>query len=146
MTALGVPVSVAVTSLLLVPLAACTNGSGRRNTSQEISIAENRVRDLYNRGACQVIYEEADDSFRHSEPVEDWLARCASARTRLGAWRRVGTQELFEKGDYRVQMIFAVEKNRSRLYWLVFKGDGKQWLRLDRPVIDPPPRRPAPLG
>lgn len=136
------------TLVLLVALAGCGNGTRQRDINREYSAAENRLRELYNQGACQSIYEEAAESFRRHESLKDWLARCASTRTRLGAWRNVGGREVFEKGNYRVQMFFGVEGKRSpRLVRLIFEGDGQQWLHLPgRLLVDPPPRPPQPRG
>jgi hypothetical protein len=46
-----------------------------------------RLRDAFNRGACQSIWDEADLVFRIREPQQAWLSECERMRKKLGAWQ-----------------------------------------------------------
>ena len=45
-----------------------------------------RLREAFNRGACQSIFDEADPVFRLSHPRQAWLDECERMRRRLGLW------------------------------------------------------------
>ena len=49
--------------------------------------AVSRLRDAFNRGACQSIWDEADPVFRIREPQQAWLSECERMRNKLGAWQ-----------------------------------------------------------
>ena len=53
--------------------------------------ASNRLREMFNEGACGPIYREGDDSFRLG-PGPQWTVQCEQLRRRLGEWRSFEVQ------------------------------------------------------
>jgi hypothetical protein len=45
-----------------------------------------RLRDAFNRGACQSIFDDADPVFRLIRSRQAWLDECERLRDRLGLW------------------------------------------------------------
>src|SRR6516162_1933996 len=45
-----------------------------------------RLRDAFNRGACQSIFDDADPVFRLIRSRQAWLDECERPRERLGLW------------------------------------------------------------
>ena len=54
--------------------------------------ASNRLGEMFNEGACEPIYREADHSFRLG-PAPQWTAQCEQLRKRLGEWRSFEVQK-----------------------------------------------------
>jgi hypothetical protein len=55
--------------------------------------ASNRLREMFNEGACERIYRGADGSFRLG-PMPKWTEQCEELRKRLGEWRSFEVQEI----------------------------------------------------
>jgi hypothetical protein len=45
-----------------------------------------RLRDAFNQGACQSIFDDADPVFRLIRSRQAWLEECKRLRERLGLW------------------------------------------------------------
>ena len=118
--------------------------------------AVTRVREAFNAGACQSIYEGAAEFFRSREQGR-WQSECERLRERLGQWQSfevretvrcggtptavivcVDGQGVFTTGTHRMEMAFQCERGQARLFWLGFE-DSNQWRQI--PPLPPSPNR-----
>lgn len=120
----------------------------------------NQLRDVFNRGACQALYDNFASAFR-AYRREDWLTDCAHLPGTLGAWRDFQAEETmycgsdiqiicvnglahFTKADRGVQSVWLLRRGRVELLSLVLIGGGK-WIGTSPPRVDgqdpPMPKR-----
>ena len=110
---------------------------------QTLAIDEARkFREGFNKGACQAIYAEASEFFRH-QPAQDWMSQCSELRERLGPWRnsnlksavRCGARPqivcldgaaVFDKGRYGLELAWTFRDGRPRLFWWMLQGGGQK--------------------
>ena len=102
--------------------------------------ASSRLREMFNAGACELIYREADDSFRLG-PVAQWTLQCQQLRRRLGEWLSFEVQKTiscstdnspiciigpasFANGSYPFQVAWQLNGTKPALFAL-FLGDPK---------------------
>ena len=145
----------AVGALCLLPLLRCSH---RDEQQRELALdGALRMREAFNSGACQSIYEHADGPFRSLQSAEAWLSRCAQMRTELGDWRRFDAAPqvanataapivalegpaAFANARIRVRALWRVDQGRARLLLLVLMY-GHKTLRIPdvypRPPIKP---------
>lgn len=120
--------------------------------------ATRRLRDLWNRGACEVLYEQAAFGFR-SQPLPDWLTYCEYVRRKLGIWQSFVSQgavsrdgrasivflegrAVFGKGNYDVIIAWMTEDRQSRFLYLSLGQNGNAVETIPPPqqhLLDPPP-------
>jgi len=146
-------------------LAACrTSGIPREldlpvsREQQTLAIDEARkFREGFNKGACQAIYDEAWEPFRH-QPQQDWMSQCAELRGQLGLWRSLDVRSAitcgprvicldgtaaFEKASYDLELAWTFRDGRPRLFWWVLEGGGQRTQippATPRNLMDPPLR------
>ena len=126
---------------------------------QTLAIGEARkFREGFNKGACQAIYDEASEFFRH-QSEQDWRSRCSELRGRLGFWRSsdirsaitCGSQVIcldgtaaFERGSYDFELAWMFRDGRPRLCWWILEGAGQRTqippFPNPRNLMDPPLR------
>ena len=102
--------------------------------------ASTRLREMFNEGACEPIYREADDSFRLG-PAPQWTAQCEQLRRRVREWRSFEVQKIincstdnsqicsiglasFANGSYPLQVVWQLNGAKPALFAL-FLGDPK---------------------
>jgi hypothetical protein len=124
-----------------------------------------RLRDAFNRGACQSIFDEADRVFRLRQSQEAWLSECGRLREKLGSWRSfrahlghgpgvplsvvVYGEAEFAKGRWRastqVETVWHFDEGRAELFSLFLDGEAipmRLWpLDPRNRYQDPPPKR-----
>jgi hypothetical protein len=102
------------------------------------SSAVSHLRDEFNRGACQSIYEEAGVGFRF-QTSEEWRRECEMLKNELGSWKsfEVKITEGFAKHDHDVfVLIFGVAEfekanQQVEVNWILNdKGAEMQWIGL----------------
>ncbi len=131
----------------------------------QINLALAHLKDQFNAGACQSIYEEANAGF-HIQTAQDWLRDCEQLRMELGSLRRVDVKETegvansplqvlvygaadFEKENQQICINWIVGDKGALLSWLGFRhNDREHWLGSpSRPsrIFDPllPPKDPT---
>lgn len=156
--------------VVLLTLAGCTGhqsgepGSPIKSEARKRVVfnASNRLREMFNKGACESIYHEADESFRLA-PGQQWKAQCEQLRSRLGEWRSFEVQKTigcstdnsqiciiglasFANGSYPFQVAWQLNGAKPALFAL-FLGDPKalilNWVpllferKLVAPLCDP---------
>lgn len=74
--------------VVIVVLASAATGCNNvwKQKATAVRAAE-RLRELYNRNACEEIYKAAAPYFRRMETEARWARDCAELRARLGEWR-----------------------------------------------------------
>lgn len=125
-----------------------------------------RLRDAFNQGACQSIFDEADPVFRLTWPRQAWLEECKRLRERLGLWTSFQTNVThspgvpislaaygegeFAIGRWRTRAnVFTVwhfDRGRAELFSLFLDAGPARRLGSwpsDSPkrYLDPPPKR-----
>jgi hypothetical protein len=125
-----------------------------------------RLRDSFNRGACQSIFDDADPVFRLTRSREAWLEECERLRDRLGSWVifrtnvihgpgvplsvAVHSEAEFAIGRWRtranVVTVWHFDRGRAELfslYWDVgpARPMGSWPSDLHKRYLDPPPKR-----
>lgn len=126
---------------------------------QSLAIGEaKRFRERFNKGACQAIYDQASEFFRH-QLQQDWMSRCAELRGRLGLWRSsdirsaitCGSRVIcldgtaaFERGSYDLELAWTFRDGRPRLFWWILDAGGHRTqippFPDPRNLMDPPLR------
>jgi len=106
-----------------------------------------RLRDAFNRGACDSIYSEASQPFRLLESSDNWMSECGLMRAHLGDWRSFDTSrvEIGSPFDLHVFGTAVFERGRGRLETTWILDDAA--LRLFKLDLDTAERRtfvPAP--
>jgi hypothetical protein len=149
-------------ALCLLPLLACGH---REDQSRKLALdGALEMREAFNSGACQSIYEHADGPFRYLQSREVWLSRCVEMRAELGEWRsfevpaqsrKTGTPvvalegpAVFANREIRLRALWRVDRGRAHLLMLVLIYADKTRRIPDvysRPpmirMVDPPPGR-----
>lgn len=118
------------------------------------------LREAFNQGACQRIFDDADEVFRISQIQTEWLELCERMCKNLGLWRSFDAQwghahcvplrvviygeAEFAKGRYHVETVWHFDKGRAELFWMVLECDSEQIQIPPPPVfrkrlMDPPP-------
>lgn len=120
--------------------------------------ATEQLRQRWNVGACQVLYEEAAVHFR-SQSMPDWLSQCDHLRAKLGRWQSFLLQEastcsepaasticldgvaVFGKERYEAIIGWTVEGRQARLLFLTL-GQNERSVETIPPakqrLLDPP--------
>jgi hypothetical protein len=118
-----------------------------------------KLRALFNRGACQSIYDQVP--LLPASRLPDWNAQCHDAHRKLGEWSSVeavsvsdcasggrlvcveGTA-VFANGVRHSEMIWWVDEGKPRLLQWSLAGEGEviQLPANPRPATDPPPLAP----
>ena len=132
--------------LLLLP-SGCSNHNRPLlglNASQRTLVGRSvdQLREAFNRGNCQTIYDEADPVFRLAQLPPEWLAQCEHIRNTLGTWRSfdlqmhgklgipltviAGGPAVFATGDYQVKTTWHLNGGRAQLFSLLLNGGGQQ--------------------
>jgi hypothetical protein len=142
---------------LLVP--ACHRHPRLDDRVQEVSLndaqrtqaltAMGRLRDQFNRGACQSIYDAAGAGFR-SQPSEDWLRECARLQDELGSWTDFRAKEtegfgkqqiivfiyglaVFQKENQQFEINWILSEEGARLHAIRFrKSESQDWIEFPR--------------
>jgi hypothetical protein len=65
-----------------VPLNVGPTGPPAYDSTHDIE----RIRQAYNKGGCQEIYDSASEHFRQRESEKDWSILCGQIRTNFGDW------------------------------------------------------------
>jgi len=120
-----------------------------------------RLRDAFNRGACQSIFDEADLVFRLGQSQQAWLSECERLRKKLGLWRSfqahvthgpgvplsvaVYGEAEFADGRWRTRtqigMVWHFDRGRAELFSLFLDGEAIPTWAPSRPrdrYMDPP--------
>ncbi len=128
-----------------------------------------RLRENFNRGDCQAVYNEADFYFREFELPEEWLTACADMQAKLGKWRSFtadqqfppGTsigQAVFENGRFHIIVHWNTLNAPARLMRLYLQSDDGSEIQVPpkrnlpsrrgphRPLMDPSPKRRQPVA
>ena len=124
-----------------------------------------RLREAFNRGACQSIFDEADLVFRLRQSQKAWLSECERLRRNLGSWRSfqahlahgpgvplsvvVYGQAEFARGRWRartrLETVWHFDRGRAELFSLFLDGEPipmRSWPWDPRKRYwDPPPKR-----
>jgi hypothetical protein len=58
-----------------------------------VSDAAERLREIFNRGACEQIYRDAAVGSFRLGPEQQWTEQCQPLRIRIGPWRSFSAQE-----------------------------------------------------
>jgi hypothetical protein len=111
--------------------------------------ASNRLREMFNVGACERIYREADDSFRLG-PGPQWTAECGQLRRRLGEWRSFDAEKTtncstdgsicisglasFANGSYPFEIVWNLVDAKPALFAL-YVGDPKARILRWEPIL-----------
>lgn len=66
------------------------------------------IREDWNKGACQCVYDKADKSFR-SQTLAEWESQCAQVRGLLGPWRGFTTSSAFSVASSDRVYFYLVE-------------------------------------
>ena len=124
--------------------------------------AANTLRETFNSGGCQAIYDAADEFFR-SQSHRRWLTACERLREEYGTWEvftfssAIRCEELgtivclvgsakFTKGDSQLEIGWLLNNGEAHLRWLD-QLNGGYWIRIAPLPIpghyDPPPPNPA---
>ena len=158
-----------IASVLFLLLAGCNKGRNIAARVTDLPIAEdhrtlaieavNKLREVFNNGGCQSIYNGAAQSFR-SQPREHWLSQCEQLRESLGPWRsfnaqstiRCGAPEavvcvdgssVFAKGNRSMEVAWQWDGGQAQLLWLDLL-DGNHRVLIPplpgRQYLDSPPR------
>ena len=151
-----------VTAFAFLMLAGCSSTLNTSNPREKLALeAVASLREAFNGGACQHIFDEADEVFRISQPETEWLEICERMHRNLGWWRSfqpqldrtpsiplrvvVYGQAEFAKGRYRMETVWHFDRGRAELFSLVLQGNGEQIqvpkspvLRTPRKLMDPP--------
>jgi hypothetical protein len=107
--------------------------------------ASNRLREMFNEGACESIYHDADQSFRLG-PGPQWKAQCEQLRSRLGEWRSFEAGKTiscssdnslmciiglasFANGSYPFQVFWQLNGAKPALFAFLI-GDPKALIEL----------------
>lgn len=122
------------------------------------------LREFYNRGLCQIIYE------RHASlrgiQANEWKAECDDLRAKLGQWKRLeeGTvtkcgndrvlccegRAVFANGTYQQELTWLIHDGQATLLWWTLHRDGEShWLPklpLHPLPTDPPLTPPRSLS
>jgi len=125
--------------------------------------AMQELRQAFNNGSCQAIYDAAGDGFRRTESNPDWLAICAEIRSRWGRWDdftatywyQSGSQSVavegtaaFTKGPCTLQVIWSLGRDRLQMACLIL-GVGNDQIavppRPGRRFFDPQPHAATPV-
>ena len=136
-----------------------------KELQKQILEASGRLREQWNGGARETLYQQAAAYFR-SQPLPDWLNDCEYFRRQLDMWRSLVPQETFScgapavvcldgkavfgKGYYDVIIAWTMENRQPRLLYLSLaqgeKGIGTIPSRRDFLLDPPPPSRMRGLG
>ncbi|HET9319165.1 MAG TPA: hypothetical protein VFO27_05305 [Bryobacteraceae bacterium] len=124
-----------------------------------------RLREAFNRGGCQSIFDEADLVFRLRQSQQAWLSECERLREKLGSWRSFqahlargpgvplsvvayGEAE-FAKSRWRAHMrletVWYFDRGRAELFSLLLDSEAipiRSWPSDPRKRYwDPAPKR-----
>jgi hypothetical protein len=120
-----------------------------------------RLREAFNRGACQSIFDEADLVFRLRQSQQAWLSECERLREKLGSWRSFqahlahgpgvplsvvvyGEAEFAKRATQtRLETVWHFDRGRAELFSLFLDGDAIPMRSPSRPrdrYMDPPPK------
>jgi hypothetical protein len=129
--------------------------------------AVSSLRDAFNNGSCQSIYEQAAAFFRR-QSLQEWMSQCRELKERLGPWQSLsassavrcggGPSEVlvctggaagFAKDNAKVDVAWLLDNGRTQLMWITLtpsNGAGVQIPPMHSPgrFWDPPP--PPPLS
>jgi hypothetical protein len=116
--------------------------------------AVNGLRDAFNSGACQSIYEQAAAHFR-TQSLQEWMSQCKDLKETLGSWQSfsahlaercgggpsvvivcAGGNARFAKRIAQVDVAWLLDKGRTQLMWISLKKGQGAW------VVIPPWRGP----
>jgi hypothetical protein len=128
--------------------------------------AVNRLRDAFNTGSCQSIYQQATAFFR-AEPLGEWMGHCRELKETLGSWQSfsastavrcgggpseiivcVGGAAGFAKDNTKVDVAWRLDDGRTQLMWItLMPSHGARVqippMQLPGRFWDPPPPRPS---
>jgi len=153
--------AVAVTVAFLI-LAGCNTAENSRNPREMLALAGvASLREAFNQGACKIIFDDADEVFRISQPETDWLELCGRLHKSLGWWRSfqarldhtnavplrvvVYGEAEFAKGRYHLWTVWHFDWGRAQLFSMALQGTREQIvipppaIRMPRKLMDPPP-------
>jgi hypothetical protein len=122
----------------------------KNETDRRVVIsASNRLREMFNVGACEPIYREADDSFRLG-PRPQWTTQCEQLRRQLGEWRSFEVRKTincssgsmicieglasFANGSYPFEIVWNLVDAKPALFALYF-GDPKARILRWEPIL-----------
>ena len=123
-----------------------------------------RLRGAFNRGACQSIFDKADQVFRLRQSQHAWLSECERLRKKMGSWQSfrarvehgpgvplsvvVFGEAEFANGRWRtrtqVETVWHFDHGRAELFSLFWNGETIPMRAPSRPrdrYMDPPPKR-----
>lgn len=122
-------------------------------------VAANNLLKLFDKGACDMVYQQASAQFRSQAP-NDWVGQCEQLRKKIGPWRTFtadwwtpcgsggawcleGTA-VFGKDRYYMVTGWLLKNGSPRLLYLSFARGGRQLetippLGPQRILVDPPP-------
>ena len=91
--------------------------------------AVNGLRDAFNNGSCQSIYEQAAASFR-TQSLPQWMSQCRELNEKLGSWQSFGVSRAVRYGGRRSDVVvyvggvarFAKESTELKVAWLLKNG------------------------
>ncbi len=123
-----------------------------------------RLREAFNRDACNAIYDDASGGFRDAIPRAEWAKQCGTLRTQLGRWQdyEVALHEIpvkhaagytqlegrarFAQGEYLLTSWWSLGGERAELLSLCLDQHGeKLWISAVKnfapgPRLQDPPR------
>ena len=121
-----------------------------------------RLRDAFNNGSCQSIYEGAAAFFR-AQSLQEWMSQCNDLKETLGSWRTFGASSVvrcgegpsmfivcvggnagFAKKIAQVDVAWLLDNGRTQLAWISLKQNQGAWVQMppgrDHRMFDTPPR------
>lgn len=146
---------------LLALLAGCSpdraevleNGGAREAMAMK---GVDTLREQFNRGGCELIFDQADVAFRYRQSKQTWLEKCKELRRRWGTWRsfaahverRTGVQlsvaiggaAEFVNGRVPVETTWHFDHGRAELFSLNVNGEpipAYRWPRPQKRYLDP---------
>jgi hypothetical protein len=161
-----------ISSIAFLFMVACNSNDRAGTDFFDIPVAEgqrtlaadavNRLRDAFNSGSCQFIYEQAGALFR-AQPLGGWMSQCRELRETLGSWQTFsassarrcggGPSEVvvcvrgtagFVKGTKEVDVAWVLDNERTQLMWISLRQNEGTWVQMppsrQRRIFDTPPR------
>jgi len=125
-------------------------------------VAVSRLRDAFNRGACQSIWDEAAPVFRIREPQQAWLNGCERMRQKLGAWQSYQAHSkhspgiplsvvVFGEAEFargrahtHLETVWHFDRGRAELFSLDLNGEAippSSPFQHGKRYLDPPLKR-----
>jgi hypothetical protein len=120
------------------------------------------LRDAFNSGSCQSIYDLAAAHFR-TQSLEEWISQCRELNENLGSWQTFSASSAqkcgggpsavilcvrgsarFAKGIKEVDVAWLLDNGRAKLMWISLRRSQGTWVQIPPwrgpgQLWDPPP-------